>query len=250
MRILAIPDTQTKPGVSTDHIEWAARFAKDKRFDAIVILGDWWDFPSLSSYDRGKLASHGRFVEDDIDAGNRALERFENVLKPVAKSYDPIRIFIAGNHEERLVRHVEEHPELAKTLTRDRFHLDRFNWKFVPFLRPYLLSGVAFVHYCALNANGTVSNGKHGCDAAAQGRRMMRSTVSGHRQGIDIKYLYTPTKIITSVVAGSFHAHDEKYLTEQGRRFWRGVVALNDVRKNGEFDVCPVSLSYLGRKYG
>jgi hypothetical protein len=255
MRILYIPDTQIKRGVNTDHLEWVANYARDKRFDALVQGGDWFDMTSLSSYDRGKKASHDQYIEDDFDAGNKGLERFESRLVSVARTYDPLRVWTEGNHDgfasgTRIWRHVQEYPNLAKTLTPAKMHWDKYNWKRVPFLKPYTISGVSFVHYCALNANGTVSNGRHGCDAAAQARRMMRSTVSGHRQGIDIKYLYTPSKIITSVVAGSFYSHDESYLTLQGKRYWRGVVVLNDVRPSGEFDVMPVSINYLRRKYG
>lgn len=254
VRILAIPDTQIRPRINLDHLRWVARYALDKRFDVLVQLGDFFDMKSLSSYDRGRKASHGQTVEADFIAGNAGIKAMEDVLAE-DKTYKPDKVALGGNHDgwemgTRIWRHIQEHPELDGKLKPSDMHWERYGWKRIPFLKPHTISGVTFVHYCALNANGTVSNGKHGCDAAAQARRMMRSTVSGHRQGIDIKYLYTPSKIITSVVAGSFYQHDEGYLTLQGKRYWKGVVVLNDVRPNGECDVMPVSLSFLRRKYG
>ncbi len=250
-RILYIPDTQVKPGVNTQHIAWAARYAADKQPAAITFAGDFDDFPSLSSYDRGKLASHGKFFEDDVEAGNTARDLFFSELKKHSpRSYKPRIDITMGNHEERVLRAADEDPRAAKTYTLERLNWKKHGVKVHPFLRPVEIFGVTFFHYCALNANGQVMNGKNGCDAKAQARRMMRSTVSGHRQGIDIAYAYAPGRTVVSVVAGSFYTHDESYLSEQGKTYWRGLICCNDVRPTGEFDPMPVSLDYLGRKYG
>ena len=48
LRIMVIPDTQVKPGVNTDHIAAAARYALKMRPDVICHIGDHWDMPSLS----------------------------------------------------------------------------------------------------------------------------------------------------------------------------------------------------------
>ena len=39
-RYVVIPDTQVKPGVPTDHLEWAGRYVAEKRPDVVVHLGD------------------------------------------------------------------------------------------------------------------------------------------------------------------------------------------------------------------
>jgi len=59
-RILVIPDTQVKDGVDTNHLAWCGQYLVEKRPDTIVCLGDFWDFPSLSFYDKGTLAFEGR----------------------------------------------------------------------------------------------------------------------------------------------------------------------------------------------
>ena len=76
-RILVIPDTQVKPGVNTDHLEWAGHYAVKMKPDVIVHIGDHWDMPSLSSYDKkgGRQMEGKRYVKD-IDAGNEAMDRF------------------------------------------------------------------------------------------------------------------------------------------------------------------------------
>ena len=48
-------------------------------------LGDHWDMASLSSYDKGKRAFENRRYKKDIEAGNVALDLFEETLKKYSK---------------------------------------------------------------------------------------------------------------------------------------------------------------------
>ena len=60
MKKLIIPDTQVKPGVPTDHMEWIGKYILDQKPDCVIHLGDHYDMHSLSSYDQGKKAGEGR----------------------------------------------------------------------------------------------------------------------------------------------------------------------------------------------
>ncbi len=252
-RHLFIPDTQIKPGVPTDHIAWAARYAAVKRPDVITLAGDWYDLPSLSSYDKGKKAAEGRRYQDDIDAGNQALALFDTELKRYAtRGYKPRRIVTLGNHENRLLRAIEDNAQMDGKLSLDDFHFRKYGWEVYPFLKPVTVHGVTYLHYCPLNSNGQVTQSKNGCPSAlAQARRMMRSTVCGHKQGLDTAVVHTPGRTIRGVIAGSFYQHEEHYLTPCGETYWRGILVFNDIRQNtGEFDLCEVSLDYLERRFG
>jgi hypothetical protein len=250
-RILCIPDTQVKPGVRTEHIAWAARYAAEKRPDAIIQLGDFDDLPSLSSYDAGKLASHGRTYKADVIAGNKARALLMGELRRYApRGYSPTLIALRGNHEYRAELAVENDPKMKDTIAPHDLDWRAHGWQVVPFLQPIQCFGVTFVHYCPLNAQGRVGASKFGAPSAlAQARRMMRSTVCGHRQGLDVATVETPGRRIRGVIAGSFYQHSEAYLTPMGNSHWQGILMLNDIQ-GGDFDLCEVSLSYLGRKYG
>lgn len=252
-RHLYIPDTQVKDGVPIEHIGWAARYAADKRPDTIVQSGDWFDMHSLSSYDRGKLAGEGARYEDDIEAGNSALALFDKELRKHApRSYNPRKVVTLGNHEMRIQTAVNEDPRLEGKLSMNDMDFKRYGWQVVPFLKPILLDGVTYLHYCPLNAQGRVTASKFGAPSAlAQVRRMMRSTVCGHKQGLDTAVIHTPGVTLRGVIAGSFYRHEEAYLTACGETYWRGVLLFNDVRpSSGEFDICEVSMSFLEKKYG
>lgn len=221
--------------------------------DVIVQAGDWYDMPSLSSYDRGKKSSHGRTVKDDIQAGDSALELFERELKKHApRSYKPRKVFVTGNHEDRIPRHVEEYPWLDGSIGIDHLAFGKHGWETVPFLRPIEIHGVTYFHYCPIDSNGRVSSPRHGAPSAlAQARRMMRSCVAGHRQGLDTAVIHTPGRTVRGVIAGSFYQHSEAYMTRMGDTYWRGILVFNDLRPNtGEFDICEVSLDYLRRRCG
>ena len=68
--LLLIPDTQVRPGVNTDHLGEMGEYIAEAQPDVIVHIGDHWDMPSLSSYDKGTAKIEGRRVRTDIESGN------------------------------------------------------------------------------------------------------------------------------------------------------------------------------------
>jgi hypothetical protein len=74
LKILVVPDLQVKPGLKLDHVTHISKYIRDKKPDVVVQIGDLWDFPSLSSYDKGKKSAEGRRVDADFEAGCRAVE--------------------------------------------------------------------------------------------------------------------------------------------------------------------------------
>lgn len=79
--ILLIADTQTKEGQEWPHLAKLGDFIVRRRPDVIVHIGDHWDMPSLSSYDRGTRKAEGKRVYQDIAAGNAAMDVLLHDLK-------------------------------------------------------------------------------------------------------------------------------------------------------------------------
>jgi hypothetical protein len=252
-RHIWIPDTQIKPGVKTDHVVWAARYIAEKKPQFIGVGGDWHDFPSLSSYDVGTSKARGRKIKADMEAGNEAAELFDaTIRKHSSRSYHPRKVVFLGNHEARITRYVDTHPDAVEEMpSLDDLAWKSLGWVVYPFLQPVRVDGIVYCHYFPLGPNGAVTNSKRGApSASAQVKRMMASCVAGHKQGFDYAEVPTPAGIKCGVIAGSFYQHDEEYLTPMGNTHWRGIVVLNDVRPDGSFDLCKVSLDYLKRRYG
>lgn len=245
MKIAFIPDIQAKPGVNLDHCTWISRYLTKKRPDVTILAGDLWDFPSQSYYDRGKRSMEGRRLRADFNAGLDALTRINTGLAGR-------KVFLEGNHEERVRRLAQENPSLEGSLPDVRAAVEDLGWEFFPYLKPVRINGVAFCHNFPKNAAGRVTAGalKMGPSSAdAMVKANMESCVMGHRQGLELsRVYYVGNRTVRGVIAGSCYTHDEPYLGEE-QRYWRGMLMLHEVNR-GSFNVLEVSLDYLRRAYG
>lgn len=248
-RILVIPDTQVKPGVPIEHFRWIALWANEHPPDAIVHLGDHYDMPSLSAYDRpGSHAAEGRRVTADLDAGHRALELFAKHL------YDETcpKYVTLGNHEDRVERAAREDATLVGLFGPDMFKFKEFSWTVCDYQKIVRVHAVYFSHFFDVGPDGhPTGRGAGQPNAKQQLARVAGSSVAGHRQGYSVHSVprHGPIPGRTAVIAGSCYSHAEEYRGPNGNGEYRGAVMLNDVR-NGDFQPMQVSLDYLKRTYG
>ncbi len=243
-RFIVIPDTQVRPGVRTDYLEWISNYIAAKKPDVVVHLGDHWDMPSLSSYDRGKRSAENRRVALDIAAGNLGLTRLSKSIPKETR-----KVILRGNHEQRLERYTNDHPELDGSVGYNQFNDLELGWKPVAFLKPITIEGITFCHFFPRGPGGKVTQTRNGApSAAAQLTREMRTTIAGHQQGFDYAVRPISGRLIRSIIAGSCYTHDEAYLSPQGNTHWRGILYLTEVN-SGQFSLCEVTLGYLKRAY-
>jgi hypothetical protein len=243
-----IPDVQVKPGGKINHIEAAGNYLAEQP-EVIVIAGDWWDMPSLSSYDSdaAKIVAEVS-VDADLDAGYEAMSAFFGALRAAPK-YRPTVYFLMGNHEYRIERYVAENPMLKGTVSYDSLGIADFGFRVIPFLQPITVDGVSYCHYYCVDSNGRVMNSKRGqASARAQVNNVGMSATSGHKQGLDVYVKESPAGRKRGLIAGSFYQHQEKYLGPQGNSHWQGILLKHEVC-NGDYDLLEVSLGYLLRKY-
>lgn len=241
MRHLVIPDTQAKPGVPDDHLEWAARYALDKEPEVIIHLGDHWDFPSLSSYETSSTkVANGRDILADIRAGNEALRRFDDVIRQEnrrrnhRRRYKPKRILLRGNHDGetnggRVERALEAEPWLAGFF--EAHPMESPGWDVVPFLQPVILHGIKYSHFYVRGANGKVTQSRRGMPSAkAQVVREAMSATAGHAQGLDYHQQPCGHTIHHGLIAGSFYclAPHHSVLTADLRYVPLGDVSVGD----------------------
>ncbi len=256
-KVLVLPDTQVKPGVPLDHFRWIGRYAARKCPDYIVHLGDHWDMHSLSSYDSDKRkAFEGRAKKADIDWGNKALEILQEELDKGGWKGD--RYILEGNHDGfapggRVYRYLVDHPDDEGLITPDMFADSWLGWKRIPFLQPIDLDGVLYCHLFPYNLKGECTGPAQRNGAASpeiQLRAVMQSATAGHKQGLRWGYHNTPFRTLQGIIAGSCYLHDEEYLG--GARYWRGIIMKHDLRDTNpnHYDVMPVSLTFLKRKFG
>lgn len=233
---LVVPDTQVRPGVNTDHFEWLANFANEKKPDVIIHIGDHFDMPSLSTYDKGKTAFEGRRYVNDIKAGRDAMERFIGNL-----TFKPRLVFCLGNHEFRIQRVVDLNAEYQSKFDLEDMGLRDYGWEVVPFLKPIDISGIRYCHYFT---SGTL--GKPAGSAAVILRDQQQSCTQGHVQHYEMA-IHKKTQQ-RGLFCGTFYSHDESYLGFQGNVQRRHVIVKHEVR-DGKYDIMEVSLNFLSKAY-
>jgi len=187
--IYVIPDTQTRPGVKNPLIAVAHHICQ-LRPSTILHLGDHWDFPSLSAYDKGKKSHRSKTYLDDVRAGNRCMEEFWAIIKKKWKRWKKSKwIILKGNHENRRHRALEYGPDELVTLMLE-FPMNYDNWdRVIPFLEWIEVKGVTFCHYFVQdNSSGAIST------AQALLNKRHGSVVAGHKQGFDYKEALTTKK--------------------------------------------------------
>jgi len=129
------------------------RFLRPKH---IVIIGDFGDFYSISDHD--KAPERANRMDEELAEIDRCLDELD-ALGATDKLY------IEGNHEDRLRRHLMKNPALARVVSTEKLlRLKERGWEFVPYKRHAARGAVHFTHdvgssgrnavYSALNTYG------------------------------------------------------------------------------------------------
>lgn len=249
---LWIPDTQVRKGVPIDHIEALGNYIEEKRFDKVIVAGDWWDMPATSNWNKA-IEQEGLRVIDDIEAGRYAMnllwkavnKRNKKIAGWKKKQYQPEKHFLMGNHEVHLERIWESAPYLEGLISYDMLDLDKHGFAVHEFLKPVEIDGILYCHFFA-NPN---SGRPYGGMIETRLKNIGQSFTQGHAQSFAYGEREVPSgKRHHGLVAGAFYQHYEPYKGPYGNHHWRGVVVKHEV-EDGQYDIMKVSLDFLLRRY-
>lgn len=247
-----LPDFQVQPGAPQDHFPWVAAYIVEKKFDMVLQGGDWNDNKSLNGHaEKGSLPLEGARYLDDIAAVSHSFDllngpiqaEIERLKAGKRKQWTPRLIYQKGNHEVRADRIASNDPKMQGVLSSD--DLKTPGWERHEFLKVVEIDGVQCSHYFKMQN----SNNPIGGTADNRLNKIGSTHVGGHTPGFLYgNRVYPDGKTRHSLTAGSCYLHVEEYRSVQCNTHFRGLVALNDVR-DGDFDIMPVSLKFLCRKY-
>lgn len=242
---LVIPDTQVRPHVRTDHLEWIGNYIVEKRPDVIVQIGDFADLPSLSVYSKGRVEGENQRYVKDLKAARDAMARLmrpiEDYNRTAKEKYTPELHLTSGNHEYRADRYAEEHPELEGFISSGQLAYQDWGWEVHPFLKVIKKDGIEYSHYFTSGVRGNAVS-----SAAALLRERQCSATMGHVQHTDIA-MHKKTQQI-AMFCGTCYLHDEKYLGQQDNCQRRQIIVKNEV-EDGRYDPMFVSLRFLEKAY-
>ncbi len=243
-KILFVPDCQVRKGVDMTYLTAIGQYIVDKKPDIIVNIGDFFDMPSLSVYDKGKLSFEGRRLAEDIEAGKEGMKKFLQPLRDYQKtnpSYQPRMVFCMGNHEERLQRIPSNNSEFEGFIGYHLLELEK-DWEVVNFLKPINIQGINFVHYLSHPMTGK----PYGGNASSMLKNVGCSFCVGHKQTLEVAIQpVLDGTMRLGIIAGASYPFDEFYKgTQTGNLHFRGVVMLHDA-KDGFADPSFISTKFL-----
>lgn len=249
---LVIPDTQARAGVPDIHLGWIGQYVVDQfagKNLTVVHLGDHWDMPSLSSYDKGTKSMEGRRYVQDIEVGNHCFDLLNLPLKTYntgrKKKWKPRRVFLLGNHEDRISRAAENDAQVDGLVTLDHLNAKSWGWEVHDFLEPVFIDGVGYSHYWYAPMTGRPYSGQ---SMELRLKTIGHSFTQGHQQTLMYGLRFVGGRSQHGLVAGSAYLHTEDYKGPQGNAHWRGIIVCHQVEQ-GSYDPMFISLDYLCRRY-
>lgn len=246
-KILVIPDSHAHPDHHNKRYEWLADLVFDVKPDYVVDIGDWFDMPSLCSYDKGTKGFEGRRYKKDIEAGLDAQEKYRSRLTSHKKAL-PKHFRTIGNHEQRIVKAVNSDAILEGTIGLSDLQSKEYGWEEIPFLEPLTIEGITFQHYFTSGVMGRPTGGEN--HAKSLITKQFASCVQGHSHLMDYaRRTDTSGRKIHGLVVGVYQDYDASYAGPSNKLWDRGVAILDNCHM-GDFDVQWVNLDTIKKTYG
>lgn len=256
--MIVIPDTHAHPDLDNERFDWLGKLILDKKPDIVLQLGDFYDMPSLSSYDKGTKGFEGRRYKKDIESGLDAQERLwaavdrYNKLRAKNKKagYNPERVLAVGNHEERVDRVVNLSPELSGTIGEDDYQFTKYWQRIIPFKETGVVEGFAVSHYFPAGLLGRPIGGENPADAHL--KKLSMSCIAGHSHLLDIKSRTKADGSKMMGLIGGCYVHPdmiEHWNKNTYQLWWNGITLLTDVENGYAEGVEFISQARIRREY-
>lgn len=241
---LIIPDSHAHPDHHNKRYQWLGHLINDVKPDVVIDIGDFWDMPSLCSYDKGTKGFEGRRYKRDINAGLDAQDRMMTIVKKQKKKL-PRFVRTLGNHEHRIVRAIDRDPVLEGTIGLDDLQSKEYGWEQHDFLDIVEIDGVSYSHYFVSGVMGRpVPN------ANQLLLKKLASCTMGHQHVFDYKVTNNVRgQGIHSLICGVYQDYDADF-AGQANDVWQGGVAIKRGVENGAYDLEWVSIKRLKEIYG
>lgn len=244
---LVIPDSHAHPDHNNERYSWLGELINDIKPDVVIDIGDFWDMPSLSQYDKGGKSFEGRRYKRDVESGLEAQDRIYEITRR-SKRRLPRWVRCLGNHENRIVRAIERDPILEGTIGLDDLESKEYGWEEHPFLEPVSIDGVCYQHYFVSGISGRPISGERiGLSLVA---KQLSSCTQGHSHLFDY-YLRNNANgsSIHGLSVGVYQDYDADWAGPSNHVWHRGVCVCRGV-ENGSYDLEFISLKRIKEAYG
>lgn len=110
-KVIVLPDMQVP--YQNDHaLRVVEQYMADHTWDYYINIGDFIDVDGISHFNKGNFRNKiGKELIKEYKVANRILDRHQEIVRKNNKNAKFHLIF--GNHEERVERYLDEHPDMA-----------------------------------------------------------------------------------------------------------------------------------------
>lgn len=249
--MVIIPDQHSHADHDNKRADWLGQLLKDLKPDYVINMGDAADMPSLSSYDKGTRAFHGKSYKKDIDAHLDFQERVWSPIKKTKKKL-PYRVILEGNHEHRIERALDLSPELVGTIGFKDFLFDDYYDEVIRYKGGtpgiHKVENILASHYFITGVSGRPLGGEHPAHSLISKNKI--SSIAAHSHLYDYT---TQTNIdgqtYNGLVVGCYQDYINDWSGHIGELWRPGITILRNVH-NGDFDLQFVHLETLRKQYG
>jgi hypothetical protein len=244
---LVIPDSHSHPDYPNTRYDWLGHLINDVKPDVVVDIGDWFDMPSLCSYDKGLKSFEGRRYKRDVEAGLEAQDRMMTIVRRQKKKL-PRFVRTLGNHEDRINKAVNRDPILEGTIGISDLQSKEYGWEEYPFLSPAEIDGITYQHYFTSGIMGRPISGERHAQSLIL--KQLASCTQGHSHLFDycVRSDVRGRKLHGCVV-GVYQDYDADFAGPANKMWNPGVVVKRGV-ENGSYDLEHISLQRLKEAYG
>jgi hypothetical protein len=248
---IIIPDSHAHPDHHNDRATWLGHLIKDVRPDEVINIGDGPDLASLSAYDKGTRAFQGRNYRKDVDSFLDFEEKLWHPMKKTKKRL-PKRVYLEGNHDNRITRALNTSPELDGAISFDDLELDYFYDEVIRYTGNtpgiYESRGIAYAHYFVSGVMGRPLGGEH--PAYSLLTKKFQSCTAGHIHTYDhcVRTDARGNKMM-GLVCGVYQDYNSDWAGVCNDLWHSGVVVKRDV-EDGRYDLQWISIENLKKEYG
>jgi len=250
---LVIPDQHAHPNTDFRRASYLGKLIGSLRPDVVINIGDAFDMASLCSYDRNTRSFEGRRYDLDVSSGIEFQDRIWHEVKSRKKKM-PRRVFLVGNHEHRINKLTQLHPELHGKVSLKDLQLEHYYDEVVEYqgTTPGVITidGIDYAHYFISGLKGLAISGVHPAYSLLSKRH--RSSTCGHTHLLDwnISPIAGTSKKLMGCFAGCYtdleptNASDYAGLAED--TWWKGIVIKDNVNPtDGSYDPRFISLKRI-----
>ena len=204
------------------------RFIKDLRPHGVILNGDVVDNYSISNFNKDPLKRAD--LQREVDEAGALMMQLTGHE----------RIWLGGNHEDRLRRYLWDHPEIAglEALTFEAlFNVKKYGFTFYPYGKQWMLGKLMVTH-------GFMVRSHSGVSAKAHFERLGTSVLIGHTHRLGIYYKTNVRGQHAAYENGCLCRLDPEYVQSPDWQQGFSVVTVGD---GGYFAVQQIPI--LNRRY-